>query len=215
MSADLELRERILQHARGEFLAHGFSKVTVDEIASELGISKKTLYALYPSKEELLRASLHAMMQSAGQDLERISASDKPFVEKVTQALVVMSGYIQKLRKESIADFQRNVPSLWRELDRFRQEHIVTKLITMIAQARSEHIFRPDVNEQVLLQMFVSSMQGVLNPEILTRHSFSLEEGARSIFRVMFEGALTDSARKEFHLLDQPTVLLDNDQRMP
>jgi AcrR family transcriptional regulator len=215
MGSDLELRERILQHARGEFLAHGFSKVTVDEIATQLGISKKTLYALYPSKEELLRASLHAMIQSAGEELERISTSEKPFVEKVTQALIVMSGYVQKIRKESIADFQRNVPSLWREIDKFRQEHIVSKLITMIARARSENIFRPDANEQVLLQMFVSSIQGVLNPEILTRHSFSLEEGARSIFRILFEGALTDSARKEFHLLDQPTALLDNDQGTP
>lgn len=212
MATDLELRERILQHVREEFLARGFSKVTVDEIASELGISKKTLYALYPSKEELLRASLHAMMQSAGQELDRISASDKPFVEKITQALVQMSRYVHRLRKESIADFQRNVPSLWRELDRFRREHIVGKLTAMIAQARSEKIFRPDVNEQVLLQMFVSSIQDVLNPEILTRHSFSLEEGARSIFRIIFEGALSDSARKEFHLLDQPAALLDNDQ---
>jgi AcrR family transcriptional regulator len=215
MPTDFDSQERILAHARDKFLQQGFSKVTIDEIAADLGISKKTIYKFYPSKEELLRASLHAMIQSAGGELERISASDKPFVEKVAQALIVMSGYVQKIRRESIADFQRNVPSLWREVDRYRQEHIVSKLITMIARARSESIFRPDVNEQVLLQMFVSSIQGVLNPEILTRHSFSLEEAARSIFRILFEGAFTDSARKEFHLLDQPTALLDNDQGTP
>ena len=75
----------------------------------------------------------------------------------------------------------------------------------MIAQARDEKIFRPEVNEQVLINMLVSSIQGIVNPEVLSRHSFSAEEAALSIFTIVFEGALTDSARNEFHFFDKPT----------
>jgi AcrR family transcriptional regulator len=205
MTADLDVRERVLEHARDEFLSRGFSKVTLDEIASDLGISKKTLYKFYPSKEELLRASLHAMMRSAGWELERISSSDKPFAEKLAEAMVTMGKYVSQLRREGLADIQRNAPSVWKELDKFREEHIVSRLVSMIVQARRENIFRPEVNEQVLIRMLVSSIQGVINPQVLTQHSFSAQEAAQSILKVLFEGALTDAAREEFHAFDKPT----------
>jgi AcrR family transcriptional regulator len=205
MPTDLELRERILQYACDVFLTRGFSKVTIDEIASNLGISKKTLYKFYPSKEELLRASLHSMMRSAGWELERIISSERPFVEKLATAMITMGRYISRFNRESIVDLQRFAPALWKELDKFRQQHIVSRLVMMIGQARDEKIFRPEVNEQVLINMLVSSIQGVVNPEVLSRHSFSAEEAASSIFTVIFEGALTDSARNEFHFFDKPT----------
>ena len=130
----MELRERILERSRDEFLTRGFSKVTLDEIASNLGISKKTLYKFYPSKEELLRASLHAMMRSAGWELERIASSEKPLVEKLASALMLVGKYVSRIRGETITDLQRFVPSLWKELDEYRQEQIINRLVRMLQQ---------------------------------------------------------------------------------
>lgn len=197
MTTELELREVILEHARNVFLARGFSKVTVDEIASQLGISKKTLYKSYPSKEELLRASLHSMMRSAGWELERIVSSDKPLVDKLAIAMMTMGTYLSKVRKESILDLQRSAPTIWKELDKFRKDQIVSRLVAMVAQAKSENILRPEVHEEVVVEMLVNSIQGIVNPEMLVTHSFSAEQATRSIVTVIFQGALTDSARKE------------------
>ena len=144
MQGDLDLRERVLEHARTEFLARGFSKVTLDEISSHLGISKKTLYKFYPSKEELLRASLHAAMRSAGWELERIISSEKPFVEKLATAMMTMGKYINRFGKEGLIDIQRFAPSIWKELEKFREEHILSRLVTMIVQARHENILRAE-----------------------------------------------------------------------
>lgn len=208
MPGDLEFQDRVLEHARNEFLAKGFSKVTLDEIAAQLGISKKTLYKIYPSKEELLRASLHSMMRSGGWELERIISSDKPFAEKLALAMMTMGKYISKVQKDGLIDIQRSAPSIWKELEKFRQEHIVSRLVTLIVQARNEKIFRPDVNEQVLIRMLVSSVQSIVNPEVLTQNSFSAKEAAENILRLLFEGALTDSARKDFHVFDKSTDLV-------
>jgi hypothetical protein len=43
---------------------------------------------------------------------------------------------------------------------------------------------------------------------VLSKHSFSAEEAAMSIFKVLFEGAFTDEARREFHVLENSTELL-------
>jgi AcrR family transcriptional regulator len=203
MTTELELRDVILEHARNEFLARGFSKVTVDEIASHLGISKKTLYKSYPSKEELLRASLHSMMRSAGWELERIVSSDKPLVEKLSAAMVTMGTYLSKVRKESIIDLQRSAPTIWKELDKFRKEHIISRVVAMVTQAKAENILRHEVHEEVVVEMLINSIQGIVSPDVLMTHSFSAEQAIRSIVTVMFQGALTDSARKELRSLDR------------
>src|SRR5260370_1599641 len=52
------IRQRIVEAARAHFFSHGFRSVTMDDLADELGISKKTLYAHFPSKIGLLEAVL-------------------------------------------------------------------------------------------------------------------------------------------------------------
>jgi AcrR family transcriptional regulator len=51
-------RQRIIDAARAHFFSHGFRSVTMDDLAVELGISKKTLYAYFPGKFDLLEAVL-------------------------------------------------------------------------------------------------------------------------------------------------------------
>src|SRR5438094_10545108 len=51
-------RQRIVEAARAHFFSHGFRSVTMDDLAGELGISKKTLYAHFPGKIDLLQAVL-------------------------------------------------------------------------------------------------------------------------------------------------------------
>src|ERR1041385_7733136 len=65
---------RIVAAARRPFFAHRFRHVTIDEPPAELGASKKTLYASFPSKEALLEAVLKDKFQSVEADLERMAA---------------------------------------------------------------------------------------------------------------------------------------------
>jgi len=51
-------RQRIVETARAHFFGHGFRSVTMEDLAEELGISKKTLYAHFAGKRQLLQAVL-------------------------------------------------------------------------------------------------------------------------------------------------------------
>src|SRR5882724_5109221 len=60
--------------ARARFFAHGFRSVTMDDLAAELGMSKKTLYAEFSSKTALLRAVLLDKFASVEKDLDAVMA---------------------------------------------------------------------------------------------------------------------------------------------
>ncbi len=204
MSTDIEIRQRIIAFAQDRFLNPGFSKVTLDEIASELGISKKTLYKHFESKEDILRYGMQETMRAVAEEIDRIVVSERPFAEKLAGMMMIIGKQVSKLSRSAQSDMQKFAPELWKEIEVFRREQIFMKMGKMISQAREENIFRPDVNEQVLVLMILNCVQGILNPEVLSQNSFSAEQAFRIIFKTIFEGALTDGARKDFHVFDSP-----------
>ena len=203
--ADKLEKERIIEVAREKFFAQGFSKVTVDEVASELGMSKKTIYKFFPSKEDLLRAVAQMMMKRVEREVGRIVATDKPFGQKMTELLAFIGSFLGRLgRPQLLLEMKKYAPELWKEIDAFRHEQILTKVQTMFRQAKEEGVLRSDVNTEVLMLMFLKSVEGIVTPDTLSMHSFSAAEAFQSIFKILFEGALTEDARHNIHLFEPP-----------
>ena len=206
MTTETEIRERIISYAREHFMHEGFSKVTLDEIAAELGMSKKTLYKYFEDKEDLLRAGIEENLRNVAGEIDKITASDGPFAEKLARVMMLIGKQMSRLSRGAMLDMQKFTPELWKQIETFRREQIFVKIGRMIAQAREENIFRTHVNEQMLTLMIITCVQGILNPEVLAQNSFSAEEAFKFIFRTIFEGALTEDARKDFHVFDQPIL---------
>ena len=188
--------------AREKFFAQGFMKVTVDEIASDLGMSKKTLYKFFPSKEDLVRKAVHFMMRQASTRIETIVKSEKPFVEKMSELLAFIGRMWGRAGRQFPIDMKKHFPDLWKEVDTFRHERILTNMQKMFLQAKQEGVLRDDVDPQLLMLMFLLCVEGILNPTTLSEHSFSLTEAFRGIFKTLFEGTMTDEARTAFHLFE-------------
>lgn len=193
-----EPKERIISHAEERFFSSGFNKVTLDELSGELGISKKTMYKFFPSKDELLKTIIRALQRRVERNVIAIVESDKPITHKLAEFMLFIGKIAGRLSKAFQLDVQRFAPMLWKEMDEFRKEKITKYFGAMIQEAKKEGIFRTDVNEQIVFMMFLNSVQSIVNPEVLSQHSFSPKEAMYTIFHVIFEGSLTDEARKEF-----------------
>ena len=191
-----EPKERILELAKNRFLKMGFNKVTLDELSSELGISKKTMYKFFPSKEELVKTIVWLMLRKVEKEVHRISADNKPFVHRLADLILFIGKTVGRFSKSFQQDMKRFAPMIWEEAERYRQEHIFNKVAEMIRQAKMENVFRNDINDEVIVMMLTSCFQTILTPEVLAEHSFSPKEAMYTIFHVIFEGALTEEARK-------------------
>src|SRR5258706_14931673 len=82
------VQQRIVGGARRYFFAHGFRGVTMDDLAEELGMSKKTLYAHFPSKLALLHAVVCDKMSAVEADLERVVSGHSGGFTSQLQALL-------------------------------------------------------------------------------------------------------------------------------
>ncbi len=202
--SDIEDKQRIVDVASRYFRRVGITKVTLDEIASELGMSKKTMYKYFSSKEELLSAVVHGMMNGLRAKIESIVLSNKSFSEKLPEILGHLGREIGMTSKQFLIDLQRFTPELWNEMDEFRRQRILTNVRQLFLQAKEENIFRADLNIDLFLLVFLNSVQNIVTPQVLSEQSFSMNEALRGIFGIIFQGAMTEEARKHPELFEKP-----------
>lgn len=200
--ADREDRQRIMAKAQDRFRQYGFAKVTLDELASDLGMSKKTIYKHFESKEELLKEVIRSITRAMSERIERIVSSDLPFDIKAKKLLTDIGTTLGMFSRQLQIDLQRYVPELWTEIEEFRRRQILDKLSRMFEQGIREKAFRHDLNPEIFLLVFMSAAQGIINPAVLASHSFSASEAFASILGILFEGALSETSRQSMPKFD-------------
>ncbi len=191
---------RIIDAASDRFMDAGFYKVTMDEIASDLRMSKKTVYKFFPSKETLLKAIVHTFMKKMEGEVQGIISSDKPIEEKLTTLLAFIGKQVRRFSRPFMSDIQRFAPALWKEVEIFRRERVLSQLQLMFRQAKKDGVFREDLDPDLFFLVLTTTIQGIMNPQVLSQQSFSAEVAFKGIFRILYEGALTEEARKRFQL---------------
>jgi AcrR family transcriptional regulator len=193
------VRERIVEQARERFFANGFSKVTMDELVQDLGISKKTLYQYFPSKDDLVNAVIEWQIIRFSTEIHRIVDSPGDFIDKIYTLYSTIGRMICKISKQFQDDIRRLRPDLWKKIEEVRSKHIYGGFSGMLDEGSRLGFVRNDLNREIVLLMYTTAIQGIVNPEVLARSSFSGEEAFLTILRVFFDGILTDPARELFH----------------
>src|SRR5436190_2270303 len=111
------VRERIVGVARRHFLAHGFRGVTMDDLAEELGMSKKTLYAHFPGKTALLEAVLLHKFETVEADMEQImSECSSDFVNGLHRLLACVKRHTDEIQPPFLRDLQREAPETFKRV---------------------------------------------------------------------------------------------------
>lgn len=193
------IQERIIERAQQLFFTHGFSNVTTDDVAAGLGISKKTLYQHFASKEDLVRDCMYAMRTDLAARLEAIiDDRELEFTAKLRGVMAVIADKMSRLQRPHIEDMHRKAPHLMQDMERFRRERVLPMFERLFAQGARRGVLRRDIDPQLFLQMFYTLVEGMKQPSVILHLPYSLAEVFHAILSVMLEGMMTDEGRRQF-----------------
>jgi AcrR family transcriptional regulator len=193
------LRPRIVEAARGLFLSRGFVRVTADDIADELGISKATLYKEFASKEDILKAVVRDIMAEIAARVDAIIKNDEQsFVERLVALFAFVGGRLSLLGPVFLRDIEKSAPAIWREIEDFRRDKLLTNFKAILAAGHKQGLFRGDVDDDLLMRMFIRLVEGFVNPAEMLRAGRTPAQTFESVIKVFFQGILTDKGRLDF-----------------
>jgi TetR/AcrR family transcriptional regulator, cholesterol catabolism regulator len=191
-----EIGDRIVRVAEKIFLRSGFSRVLMDDLARELGMSKKTLYAHFASKEALLHAVLIQRVSEVDQGLESIVSAKESFPAKMGHVARFLQANLAEVSPVFLEDIRRYAPDCFRVVEEFRGRAIPRYFGRLFDEGfRAGHV-RPQVHRDILIRMLVLSIQGIIRPEAVSELHLHPREALEHILSITFDGILTPKGRK-------------------
>lgn len=199
MSHDLKIRNRILEAAEEQFFKHGCSSVTMEALAEQLGMSKKTLYQYFQSKEELIAEVTHIVMANCDRNLEEtMNDPELDFVDKFKQMIYYITRIWARMSRAMIDDLRKNTPELWKQVDAQRRERITRDFMKVISEGIQSGVFRKDLDPHLFIVIYAKANEAVMNPDVLAELPYSADQVFENFAKVFFEGILTDGARVNY-----------------
>ena len=194
-----EVKERILVKAEEIFFQYGYTRVRMDEISEALGISKKTLYKYFDSKEQLLREIVDRMKIRIKTNCHVIcDDQEMDFIHKLKKLMNYIAKQSSKLRGVLPEDLQKNLPDIWNGINEYRKQEAFTKFRELIEEGVRKGAFREDIDMQIIVLMYVNAISELVSPDVLSQLPYTGDQVFETIIKIMFEGIFTDEGRSKY-----------------
>src|SRR5215813_1381775 len=191
------IRQRIVDAARIHFFSHGFRSVTMDDLAGELGISKKTLYAHFPGKFDLLEAVLADKLSSVEATLKKVTRTHpNDFPATLRDLLAGTQHELDEIKPPFVRDMRQKAPQVFRVIEHRRAALIQRYFGKLFVEGQRAGMVRKDVPAKLMIEILLAMVQSIMNPSKMGELGMMPKEGFAGILKVVLEGALTSKGRK-------------------
>ena len=190
-------RQRIIDAARAHFFSHGFRSVTMDDLAEELAISKKTLYAHFPGKIELLEAVLADKFAGVEKTLKNITRTQPHnFPATLQDLLAGTTRELDEIKPPFVRDMRQKAPHVFKLVEQRRAALIQSTFGKLLVEGQRAGMVRTDVPAKLIIEILLAMVQSIMNPPKMEELGMMPKEGFAGILKIVLEGALTSKGRK-------------------
>ena len=179
-------KEKILDASLNRMLRFGYRKVSMDEIARDLVMSKNTIYKHFQSKSELAEALFKRLESEINHELSLIEESTKDPVEIISKNIFFLQQRLAPWFEHFLGDIKSEVPDLWTRFLRFRNEKI-SEIKTLVENGIKNKKFRK-INAALAVRMYMGAIDHVLNPEFLEKERISFPDALEGVLDIWSTG---------------------------
>jgi AcrR family transcriptional regulator len=193
---NLEESQKILHGAAELFMRIGIKSVSMDDLARELGISKKTIYKHFADKKELISKVLQA-------DIAREKATCKTCYsteENAVQKMINISRHISHQHKDInptvIYDLQKYYPQEWAQMEKFQNEFIHGVIVQNVQEGQAAGFYRKDLNALTVASMYATLIQGMMMQLASKDNPFNFKTLHMQMVSYHLHGICTETGRE-------------------
>lgn len=184
----METKAQILQQSERLFMRYGIRSVTMDDIARELGISKKTLYQHVENKLDLIEQIFKHWSEVEQQDVLQISVEAGNAIEEIIQIARYMIERLRLLSPTVRYDLQKYYMSVHRKIEQVHEEQSLQLITSNIERGQEQGLYRPNIQPDVVAKLFMITATSVGNIEQFPLSQYDLDLLVRQLFLYHIHG---------------------------
>lgn len=168
----------------------------MDELAGELGMSKKTLYAHFRDKDALVEAALADKVAELEAELAEITqASSEDFTGALHRMVACLQRHTSEIQPAFVRDMRRAGPELFKRLETRRAALIERYFGKLFDDGCRAGMIRGDVPKRLIIEVLLAAVNTIMNPPKIAELRLTPREGLDAILTVVLHGAMTEKGR--------------------
>lgn len=164
----------IFEKAFELFKRYGIRSVTMDDVAAECGISKKTLYHHFADKDTLVSTILDKMVNRSSQQCTLYQQKSENAVHEIFQSLVMLQEMFDGVNPVMMFDLHKYHQAAYKKLEDHKRRFLYDITRKNLERGIAEGIFRPEINVEIMTLYHLSTIANTFEQEVFRTHKFSL-----------------------------------------
>ncbi|WP_223652600.1 TetR/AcrR family transcriptional regulator [Hymenobacter psoromatis] len=169
----METKDRILAHAAGLFLRNGIRSVSMDEIATELGMSKKTLYKTFTNKDEIVLGVMTTHLCQAQGECARVAGTAPDAVQEMLTISAWADQQFSNIHPSIFYDLRKYHPAAWALFSAHKSTFILDQITQNLRRGIAEGLFRADLDVEVLARLNLAQIELAFDPDLYPPTQFA------------------------------------------
>jgi AcrR family transcriptional regulator len=191
-------KELIVKYAGKLFYKDGFHKISMDEVAAGLRMSKKTIYKHFPTKDILIESLID--YECEFHLIKEITILDQKIgvIKKIVQMIEFNLAELSKYSEKWIHDLQNLKPEIWDKYMQFKHNKHDTYFNKLMVQGKKEKLIK-DIPLEFILSAIEFIVKNVLHTDFLIRNNLSINQALNYSIDILISGMLTEKGVKIYN----------------
>lgn len=168
------MKEKIIFKSTDLFLNLGFKSVTMDDIANEMGISKKTIYQHFQNKTKLVEATALNVFEHISCGIDDICALNKNPIEEVYEIKRFVMLHLKDEKSSPQYQLQKYYPKIYATLKRKQFTKMLGCVMQNLERGIAQGLYRSSVDIEFTARLYFNSMTSLKDQELFPRENFSI-----------------------------------------
>ncbi|MFZ9694535.1 MAG: TetR/AcrR family transcriptional regulator [Chitinophagaceae bacterium] len=195
----MELRERILNKAEEVFLRYGIRSVSMDDLATQLGMSKKTLYQAFTEKDELILEIVKIYTERSRKDCESVRAISKDAIHENLLTMQRVMEDLSNMNPVVLYDLQKFHHKAYEAFLDYKNNYLLQFIQENLERGIQEKLFRDDFDKEIISRYRLESMMIPFNIGLFPPSQFNFVKTHQLITENFIYGLVT---KEGFQLLE-------------
>jgi TetR/AcrR family transcriptional regulator, cholesterol catabolism regulator len=190
------MKERILEKATDLFMRYGIRSITMDEIAGQLGISKKTIYQFFTDKDEIVEAVVDQEIQKNEGECRRFRGSSENAVQEIFIAVEEMEEMLKAMNPLIMYDLEKHHPKSFRKFRDHKYQFMYRMVKENLERGTKEELYRLDMDVDIVAKNRIESAFMAFNQDVFPVNKYRISEVCYELASLFMNGITTVKGRK-------------------
>ena len=183
-----EKKKIVLMQISCLYMKYGIRSLTMDDVARELRISKKTLYSYFSDKNDLVKQFLSFHMAELGYKFVEIHRKKQNAIDALVDISILINRFLQSFNPALKYDLQKYHPDIWQLLMDYKRENIFQNVRENLVKGIRERLYRKDLNPEIIASVYVSRVETIMDKDSLDGPEVTNQELFNEVFRYHIYG---------------------------